>query len=287
VEKSYKKSILYILTKENRRLFYALKRKLFSLSSEGSAILVYKKSSLGDLSFSKISNAKIFLLHPIFFRWNAIFKIFISRNKLTKVYVDDDKLFSFLLSLGKFLKISIEATDSIPQSGFKILDVGCGGAKTSGAIGVDMQKQEGVDVVCNLNKYPWPFEDNTFDLIHCINAIEHFDNIVKTMEELHRIGKDGAVIIIDTAHFAHPNSYRDPTHKWHFTLGTFDYFTGGVTYPRYSKLKFKMLKKELHFRKKYCTGKVYAFFSTRRYEKYYCHKCPPHSIYFEMEIVKR
>jgi SAM-dependent methyltransferase len=286
MEKSYKKSILYILTKENRQLFYALKRKLFSLSIEGSESLIYKKSSLGGLSFSEVLDIKVFLLPPIFFRWSAIFKIFINRNKLAKVYVDDDKLFSFLQSLGKFLKIGIETIDSVPQAGLKILDVGCGGAKASGAIGVDMQTQKGVDVVCNLNKYPWPFEDNTFDLIHCISVIEHLDNIVKTMEELHRIGKDGAVIIIDTTHFAHPNSYRDPTHKWHFTLGTFDYFTGEVAYPRYSKLKFKMLKKELRFRKKYCTGKVYAFFSTIAYEKYYCHRSPPHSIYFEMEIVK-
>ena len=181
-----------------------------------------------------------------------------------------------------------KTASTLPEArpGLKILDVGCGGAKHPGAIGIDMREQEGVDIVHDLNKPPWPFEKDTFDLIYCISVIEHLDNVVKTMEELHRIGKNGAVIVIDTSHFAHPNSYRDPTHKWHFTLGTFDYFTGEVAYPKYSKLKFKMLKKEFRFRKKYCLGKLYAFFSTVRYEKYYCHKSPPHSIYFEIEIVK-
>jgi hypothetical protein len=46
------------------------------------------------------------------------------------------------------------------------------------------------------------------------------------MEELHRISKPNGVIEIWTPHFSHPNSFNDPTHKHHFTLGTFDYFTG-------------------------------------------------------------
>lgn len=280
------KKILYILTKDNRLLFYSLRKETQTLVNNGASITIFKKSTLGELGLIKHSNIKIFSFWPIFFKWQTMWKILVSGKAFDKIYLDDKNFFDSLMRIKNLHRKDISFISPDPGMKLKTLDVGCGGAKSQGAIGIDQKKQEGVDVVCNLNHYPWPFKSDTFDFLYCISVIEHLDNVVKTMEELHRIGKNGSVIVIDTSHFAHPNSYRDPTHKWHFTLGTFDYFTGEVLYPRYSKLKFKMLKKELRFRKKYCTGRLYAFFSTRRYEKYYCHKCPPHSIYFEMEIVK-
>lgn len=278
--------ILYIFTKSNRKLFYSLRQQTYDLANKRNWITVFKKSSAGDVSFAEHTNIKIFSFSGIIFKARCIYKIFVKKKKFNEIYVDDDKLFNFLRKFRGFLKAEIRMFSSDAAENLKVLDVGCGRAKGKGTIGVDMEPHQDVDVVCDLNKYPWPFESNTFDFLYCISVIEHLDNVVKTMDELHRIGKNGSVIIVDTSHFAHPNSYRDPTHKWHFTLGTFDYFTGEVLYPRYSKLKFKMLKKELRFRKKYCTGKIYAFFSARRYEKYYCHRCPPYSIYFEIEIVK-
>lgn len=281
-----KKEILYILTKDDRLVLYGLRNETNALVKSGNSITVFKKRSLGELGFIEHPEIKITPLSSIFFRCKVTRKVLADAKGFHAIHVDDKKLFDSLARMKRLRGKNIVLIPQDHSAEFKMLDVGCGGAKSKGAIGIDRQIQEDVNVVSNLNKFPWPLKNNTFDVIYCISVIEHLDDIVKTMEELHRIGKNGAVIIIDTSHFAHPNSYRDPTHKWHFTLGTFDYFTGGVLYPRYSKLKFKMLKKELHFRKKYCTGKLYAFFSTRRYEKYYCHKCPPHSIYFEMEIVK-
>ena len=36
-----------------------------------------------------------------------------------------------------------------------ILDLGCGGNKRPGAIGVDFRKMNGVDIVQDLSLYPW------------------------------------------------------------------------------------------------------------------------------------
>jgi len=44
-----------------------------------------------------------------------------------------------------------------------VLDVGCGRYKIPKAIGIDRCKFPEVDVVHDLDKYPWPFEDNAFD----------------------------------------------------------------------------------------------------------------------------
>lgn len=52
-----------------------------------------------------------------------------------------------------------------------ILDVGCGPNKTPGAVGIDALPLEGVDVVHNLNQFPYPFESNHFEYtaIMCSN----------------------------------------------------------------------------------------------------------------------
>ena len=58
-----------------------------------------------------------------------------------------------------------------PRS-INILDLGCGTAKAKNAIGVDKFLLPGVDVVAELDKYPYPFTDNIFDEV--ITSLEHF-----------------------------------------------------------------------------------------------------------------
>lgn len=168
----------------------------------------------------------------------------------------------------------------------KILDVGCGRAKETGAVGIDIVPHLRVDIVCDLNKYPWPLKDNTFDVVLCKDVIEHVDNVVKTMEEIHRVGKPYAKVIIDTPHFANPNSFKDPTHKWHFSYDTFDYFSKDFVYPIYTDKKFNIIKKEFRFTREFGIGSILAKFSARRYEKYYAHRYPPYKLYFELELLK-
>ena len=168
----------------------------------------------------------------------------------------------------------------------RILDVGCGPAKWRGATGVDCKRHPGVDVVWNLEQLPWPLDANTFDAILCRDSLEHLENIVGTMEEFHRLLTPGGRVIIVTPHVAHPSSFRDPTHKHHFTLGTFDYFTGDISYPKYSDRQFRMVAKGLTFPHALSIGAVLARWSTARYEKYYAHRWPPHQMFFVLEAVK-
>jgi hypothetical protein len=54
------------------------------------------------------------------------------------------------------------------QSGIKSLDIGCGKSKTSGCIGIDRVTLPGVDVVHDLDQFPWPFPDDEFSIIYAI-----------------------------------------------------------------------------------------------------------------------
>jgi len=69
----------------------------------------------------------------------------------------------------------------------KKLDIGCGAAKKEGFIGVDKIPFSGVDIVHNLDTFPYPFADNEFEEIEMRNVIEHFSDPSKVMEEIHRI----------------------------------------------------------------------------------------------------
>ncbi len=106
----------------------------------------------------------------------------------------------------------------------QILDLGCGNQKMEGAIGIDINPNTNADIIHDLNIFPYPFEESTFDEIYVDNVIEHLDNVVKVMEELHRISKPDGIIVIKVPYFRSRYAYIDPTHKHHFTVNSFSYF---------------------------------------------------------------
>jgi len=83
----------------------------------------------------------------------------------------------------------------------KCLNLGCGNdIKRSISnvqwINLDVKKHKGVDLVWNLNKFPWPFKDNTFDFVYCKKIMEYPQRLDLAMLELERITKNGGIIEI-------------------------------------------------------------------------------------------
>src|SRR5437667_5581712 len=106
----------------------------------------------------------------------------------------------------------------------QILDIGCGQSKTPGATGIDILPGNGVDIVHDLNKLPWPIEDNRFEQVVCSHVLEHLNDLVGTLNEIHRVSRNGARVEIITPHFSSLNSWEDPTHTRHFALRSFQFF---------------------------------------------------------------
>src|SRR5512145_3030170 len=111
----------------------------------------------------------------------------------------------------------------------RILDLACGLAKTDGAIGMDKLALPGVDIVHDMDVFPYPFEDNTFDRVVSYNGLEHVERPLDVLAEIHRICKDGAGILITTPHFSSVDSYTDPTHKHAFSCKSLDYLVPATT----------------------------------------------------------
>ena len=82
----------------------------------------------------------------------------------------------------------------------KRLNIGCGNEakeyKKNGYINLDIEPNENVHVVHDLNIFPYPFKDNTFDEIYASHIIEHLINPYMVLMELYRILKSNGVIIV-------------------------------------------------------------------------------------------
>lgn len=105
-----------------------------------------------------------------------------------------------------------------------VLDLGCGSNARPGAIGVDRQHHSHPDVVADLNRRPYPFRDSSADEIHLDNVLEHLDDVVATMEELHRIARPGGLVRIVVPYFRSRWAAVDPTHRHQFSVSSMSYF---------------------------------------------------------------
>jgi predicted SAM-dependent methyltransferase len=96
------------------------------------------------------------------------------------------------------------------------IDLGCGKNKQAGYVGVDRIAFDGVDIVADLAKDKWPWEDNSVDKAHCSHFVEHLDAVerVHFVNELYRVLKSKAQAQIIVPHWASCRAYGDLTHKW-------------------------------------------------------------------------
>jgi len=174
----------------------------------------------------------------------------------------------------------------------RILHLGCGVAKWKGAIGVDINSSADVDVICDLDARNYPFADSQFDLIVCEHILEHLHDVIHAMEEIHRLGKPGARVLVRVPHFSSVYYYYDPTHKHPFSLHTFDYFIAGspVRQFQYSRVEYHLLRAEFPPPQNAGILKRIAFSLINCYkdwyEKHLAFVFPRHSLAFELEVVK-
>lgn len=96
------------------------------------------------------------------------------------------------------------------------LDIGCGKNKKPGHIGLDIRAFDGVDVVLNVGREKWPYEDGAVTEVHASHFVEHLD----AFERIHFVNECYRVLIPDgkatiiTPHWSSGRAYGDLTHQW-------------------------------------------------------------------------
>ena len=128
------------------------------------------------------------------------------------------------------------------------LNLGCGADYRSDCVNVDIRANCGADVVWNLEKTPWPWDDESVDSIHAYDIIEHVEDFFKFTDEAWRVLRKDGKMMIRTNYVKYSQSFTDPSHKRFCTIETFDFLDPstnfGKNYDWYTDKKFKILNKK-------------------------------------------
>ena len=131
------------------------------------------------------------------------------------------------------------------------LNLGCGNDKREGYINIDSSGDVNPDKVWDLKKTPLPFKKDSADEILANHVLEHINNFVPLINDMHRICRKNAIIKIRTPFYSAWGQFNDPTHVRFFSPFTFSYFEGKHNYSHQVKkgneVNFKVEKVRIHF----------------------------------------
>lgn len=172
--------------------------------------------------------------------------------------------------------------------GRKKLCLGSGRKKAADAVNVDLVPETHPDICHNLNCMPWPLPSGWFEECQAFDVIEHLDDIVAVMEEIHRVCRNGAIVRISVPHFSCANAFTDPTHRHYFSHFSFNYFTGEHEFSFYTKLRFRRRSNQIVFAQTLLNKLVHRLANrfAAEYERRWAWMFPAWFLYFELEVVK-
>lgn len=175
-------------------------------------------------------------------------------------------------------------------AGRTVLNLGCGSKHLPDALNVDLRNSAHPDIAHDLNSIPWPLPDNHFETVLLADSLEHLRDIVATMEEIHRVCRDGAVVKITTPHFSAANSFTDPTHLHHLSYFSFEYFTGEVEhgFELYTEKQFRRRHAQIVFYPTLINKLIWRLANRypQAYERRWAWLFPAWFLSFELEVVK-
>lgn len=166
------------------------------------------------------------------------------------------------------------------------LDLGAGRSqRVPGAIRLDRSREAKPDVVADVDRGALPFRSGCFASVGAFDVLEHVNNLVRVVEEVHRVLRTGGVLFITTPHFSSANAYTDPTHQRALGVRSFDFFVPGHELQYYSNARFRIRVRRLHFRGA-LLGRILSRFARAwpdTYESRLAWLFPAWFLYFELE----
>lgn len=128
-----------------------------------------------------------------------------------------------------------------------VLNLGAGNRIIEGAVNHDrtIHRPE-ISVAHDLNILPWPWPDNSFDVISARAVFEHLDvDLVGCLNECWRILRPGGVLDIKLPYWKSETTFDDPTHRRGYGIGVFYYFDpefpNGQKYGFYTPYKWEVV----------------------------------------------
>jgi len=108
-------------------------------------------------------------------------------------------------------------------------DIGCGANKQDEDwFGIDRRKMPGVDLIQNLENFPWGIPSESFNIAVASHVLEHIQKadgiMLSFFNEVWRILKPSGNFLISAPYATSPGFYRDPTHVSPINEELFCYF---------------------------------------------------------------
>ena len=109
------------------------------------------------------------------------------------------------------------------------LNLGCGHDHLPGWVNVDRAPDTRPDLLHDLERFPWPFEDGCAEEVLLKHTLEHLGRDSKVflgiMRELYRVCAPGATVRVVAHHPRHRAFLQDPTQVRPVLAGTFEHFS--------------------------------------------------------------
>lgn len=124
------------------------------------------------------------------------------------------------------------------------LNLGSGEFLKDGFVNVDYYSISSPDIVHDLSEFPYPFDDNYFELVEADHVLEHLAEPFEVMRELYRICVSGAIIHIRVPHFS--RGFTHAEHKRGFDV-TFPYYFNPALHLGYQRVPLELVKMRLRW----------------------------------------
>jgi SAM-dependent methyltransferase len=114
------------------------------------------------------------------------------------------------------MKISKKVRDLLRLKPHVNINLGCGENIMPGFINIDIRPYPGVDLIMDVEKYPWKLPSDSVDLVVVSQLVEHINphkgGFIKFMDEAWRVLKLKGKIMISTPYGSSEAYIQDPTH---------------------------------------------------------------------------
>jgi len=121
--------------------------------------------------------------------------------------------------------------------------------------------------------------------------MEHLDDVIGVMEQLHRIGKPGARVWVRVPYYTSLNFNTDPTHRHAFSSRSFDYLCLGtdLVHYDYSTARFRKLTARMTMRPLTPFNRLLMRLMNSNlsfYEEHLAYIIPGQELLFVLEVIK-
>jgi SAM-dependent methyltransferase len=108
------------------------------------------------------------------------------------------------------------------------LNLGCGLRHLQHVTNIDRLPDVEPDVVCDFDREPLPFEDDSVDYVCSVNVFEHLVNLYHVVGEIWRVCKPGALFELVVPNAFALGAFGDPTHCRFWTIESHVYLNANT-----------------------------------------------------------